>query len=1173
MATLDETNIFQTPVTAQEPKRFSPEYFTQRQTESDIRQSEINQLGEAVKQNFAEGNMEQAYEAFAQLPVADQMVLYMTPVLGNAIDAYEAKYFAERAKPEFIPQEELSPFRDQLNVRFGDPLSGALSGLAGLSSVAGLGEIPSLVKGAMLPMVRRGMQAKVGEGIGGGNGIGELVPQPKQDYAGYFSNVEKQALESINMQDLKTGQDLINYLQSPKRSGISQKELEFIDLEQLRASNPTKEEVVQYIQDKRPNIYRVARSEDNPTYLADASDNPLLDLPMDEEATLIANREQRDFFRDEYAQELAQHNEIITDNQTLRDSNYVLNSENINDPSVLEAVDKYLKYDPEAFNGVNPAVVQINYADGKVAFFNNDDFITGNNPEVSGYTTKDLEEVVKDGATIEFPSLAQTDDIIEEASAMRVDPDYGSEIEVYRSVGDSGTEYKIVGTDNMGYQVFVDGEVVTRSGSNEPDYFNDLADARVRVQDEAFNMDDLTEGSDTFDTGSNDEQLLDTAPFNVITGEATLPTRFGYQYDSYRLPMGGAENYREFTLHIANPNTPTRYGSDKGVKHFGGGDELLHYRTTDRIDEDGKKVLFVEEIQSDLHSTASSKQERANYELPKGTIEKTYADIEAIKPKDGKGLLAYDTSVETEFEFTAPNGTVQTLSPQQIVMIGKRLKGDNSYALTTPDGLYNYLDINEDAIKSFVDMYGKDNALKISDMLEPIVMSGKLPDYPYKGNDWIELAVKDIMKLAAEGDYDRVAFTNPATQLRRNRKNLEYIDEIEISRIPDLTEAEVEFDSKWNRNRDRSLFTINFNEPLSSADLNSYLNIHTDFVVNDPQAQKYWQEFYKDRSSSPMFAQYDSAPTPSQMAEDLRQGLIIYEKKKRLNALKGVNQNIIDASNNALMTPNEAYAKHLEIQNMNPIGSLKLPNKPFDEITLDDIPVSDEEIKNINSKVRENISAIMRNFHDHALPHYEDAGKYVAKEKGTGYKEDIDKFMIERGDIKEDYRQDKFQTIDTMLDRLRLDENTKNQIISDAQKGLIPQSFDDAQIYKIEKETGSGKKPFDMYAKIIPQQARKFAEKYDKSVKPQLKKILYEDQSYPNKDSDINTIYQNYLESLKTSDDPYTEGLKTHEALSIDITPKMKEQLLKGVNVMYKGGIVSKYKSMDKPIMGGTRDI
>jgi hypothetical protein len=46
------------------------------------------------------------------------------------------------------------------------------------------------------------------------------------------------------------------------------------------------------------------------------------------------------------------------------------------------------------------------------------------------------------------------------------------------------------------------------------------------------------------------------------------------------------------------------------------------------------------------------------------------------------------------------------------------------------------------------------------------------------------------MKLAAEGNYDRVAFTNPATQLRRNSKNLEYIDSIEINQVPLLTPSE-----------------------------------------------------------------------------------------------------------------------------------------------------------------------------------------------------------------------------------------------------------------------------------------------------------------------------------------------------------------------------------------------
>ena len=139
-----------------------------------------------------------------------------------------------------------------------------------------------------------------------------------------------------------------------------------------------------------------------------------------------------------------------------------------------------------------------------------------------------------------------------------------------------------------------------------------------------------------------------------------------------------------------------------------------------------KKVLFVEEIQSDLHATASSKRNRNNYELPKGTIEKTYADIEAIKPKDGKGLLAYNESIDTQFEFTTPNGEVETLTPQEIVVIGKAMSKGEDSMVTPMGGLHSYYDISDDKINSFVDMYGKDDVLKIADMLEPIVMSGNL---------------------------------------------------------------------------------------------------------------------------------------------------------------------------------------------------------------------------------------------------------------------------------------------------------------------------------------------------------------------------------------------------------------------------------------------------------------
>jgi hypothetical protein len=116
------------------------------------------------------------------------------------------------------------------------------------------------------------------------------------------------------------------------------------------------------------------------------------------------------------------------------------------------------------------------------------------------------------------------------------------------------------------------------------------------------------------------------------------------------------------------------------------------------------------------------------------------------------------------------------------------------------------------------------------------------------------------MKLAAEGNYDRVAFTNPATQLQRNRKDLEYIDSIEINQVPFLTKAEQQFNEDFVRTSDRSripaapdsnvyetiegTYKMRLDGPLGDADLNSFVSTHTDFVVNNPQAQKKWQVFH-----------------------------------------------------------------------------------------------------------------------------------------------------------------------------------------------------------------------------------------------------------------------------------------------------------------------------------------
>jgi hypothetical protein len=1050
---------------------------------------------------------------------------------------------------------------------------------------------------------------------GGGGGISNIQPQPTRDYAGFVSSVERAAL---GPQKFGTGQDLIKYLESTGRKGVSTKELEYIDFDQIR-NNPdlTKEDVIAHIQANRPKVYRIERSEDNPTYQGDTSDHPLNELPYDQELSDDLNFEETSYWADEYGGDLEKQSDFILNNPVLESNGFVVNSENIKNPTVLADLESFIGRNPEAYSYIDRPLIKINYPDDRIGIE-----VTGSDLEdSSSFSFDSFKEVVEDGATLEFPTLKEDPfDIAQEAAELRMSPDFGGQYEVYEFVGDNTSySYRITGNSDTGYQAYVDGEPVRGilgTTNGEVVYFDDLADARARVQAEAFDNGDIMESDNSIDYGSNANRMIDSLPSEVISGQATLRTRFGDEYSDYRLPMGGAENYREFTLHIENPKTATRYDSSKGTKHFGGGDELLHYRTTDRIDEDGKRVLFVEEIQSDLHSTASSTKSDATYEIGVDTKKKAVKELRDIF-KDNNNLRVSDNGDIIKLDADSTYDTNGLLSAEEVANMNyfERLTDLSSNINLRKIG--DLSDAEVSSLTKFKEKYAKDKKI--------------LPDLPYKGNDYIDLAVKDIMKLAAEGNYDRVAFTNPATQLRRNSKNLEYIDSIEVNQVPLLTPSEQSFNMDWMRNRDLSMISsmspnaravetvdgklkMPNSGSLDDADLNSFVSTHTDFVVNNPQAQKFWQDFHKAEHSNFLevypdlldeymvnnlddlvdavakeeglketvtlvFAKSNAQLSPTQVAEEVQKLLIRQKKKDYSEANKKALQAFKEANPSITGTElADSFKKFsADVGNIFDTNISQSQKVPLTELTATNVELPKTEIERINQETRRAISSIMRTFYDHSLPNVGDAGKYLVKTKGTGYKVDRDKFMIERGEIQDNYKSEKYNDLDSMIEDLRLDKKTEEIVRKDAEKGLIPVSTKDKQIYQIEAEGGSGKKPALMYANLIPKSAAKFAQKYNKDAEAKLKKVLYEDQSYPNKDSTIDTIHQNYLDSLKqvtTGDDPYFAGLKTHEAKSIDITPEMRKAILEeGVNVMYKGGIVNKVKSMDKPIQGNRREM
>jgi hypothetical protein len=155
------------------------------------------------------------------------------------------------------------------------------------------------------------------------------------------------------------------------------------------------------------------------------------------------------------------------------------------------------------------------------------------------------------------------------------------------------------------------------------------------------------------------------------------------------------------------------------------------------------------------------------------------------------------------------------------------------------------------------------------------------------------------------------------------------------------------------------------------------------------------------------------------------------------------------------------------------------------------MPVSPRELANINQETRRGISYLMGEFRRNTLPNLDNAGKYLVKTKGTGYKVDRDKFMIERGEIQDNYKGARYDDLDSMIRDLRLDKKTEEIVRKDAEKGLIPVSTTDKQIYQIEAEGGDGKKPKLIYSSLIPKSATKFAKKYNKDAEAKLKNVLY----------------------------------------------------------------------------------
>lgn len=164
-------------------------------------------------------------------------------------------------------------------------------------------------------------------------------------------------------------------------------------------------------------------------------------------------------------------------------------------------------------------------------------------------------------------------------------------------------------------------------------------------------------------------------------------------------------------------------------------------RVNDRMGPKGEKILFVEEIQSDLHQAGLTD----GYNYTTEQIERAQAEFEKIEVKTAKMLqnleepfVGYDNGREALNEW---------MNIQDEPLAGGMRDPFESLTKKQRAMMNNYSQVR------------RRTAL--------IEAGGPTPNMPFKGDAWAELAMKRVIRMAVEQGYDQVAWTTAEQQLER----------------------------------------------------------------------------------------------------------------------------------------------------------------------------------------------------------------------------------------------------------------------------------------------------------------------------------------------------------------------------------------------------------------------
>jgi hypothetical protein len=187
--------------------------------------------------------------------------------------------------------------------------------------------------------------------------------------------------------------------------------------------------------------------------------------------------------------------------------------------------------------------------------------------------------------------------------------------------------------------------------------------------------------------------------------------------------------------------------------HFDEPNVFAHVRIDDRVDNKGKKVLFIEEIQSDWLQAGRKEGFR--------DVAREKAESDKLNELNNKLLRAKD-SLGPDVGFTGRNGGLLFWDKTKP---GQTARDFKMIGFITSDNTVNIEDIatekQANTLNEIARLSKEINALAITQMDKRGV-----PDAPFQ-KTWHEFVLKRMIRYAAENGYDKIAWTTGQMQAAR----------------------------------------------------------------------------------------------------------------------------------------------------------------------------------------------------------------------------------------------------------------------------------------------------------------------------------------------------------------------------------------------------------------------